>query len=50
MILYWMRSTILSQCRDLSSGLCAVLGFQLLSEQESFAVAGNEIFFCGIFR
>ena len=32
--------------------ICSVLGFELLHEQESFAVAGDEIFvfFCGKFR
>ena len=40
-----MRSSILSQCRDLSTGvICSVLGFQLLREQGSFAVIGVEIF------
>ena len=40
-----MRSSILSQCRDLSTGvICSVLGFELLREQGSFAVAVDEIF------
>ena len=45
MILKWMRSSNLSQCRDLSTGkMCSVLKFQLLREKGSFAVAGDEIF------
>ena len=45
MILLWMRSSILSQCRNLRTGvICSVLRFQLLREQVSFAVAGDEIY------
>ena len=40
-----MRSSILSQCSDFSTGvICSVLGFELLSEQEISAVARDEIF------
>ena len=40
-----MRSSILSQCRDLSTEvICSVFGFELLREQGSFAVAGDKIF------
>ena len=39
------RSSILSKLRDLSTGvMCSVVGFQLLREQQSFAVTGDEIF------
>ena len=35
----------LSQCRDLSTGvICSDLWFQLLREQGSFAVTGDETF------
>ena len=45
MIVQWMRSSILSQCRDLSTGvICTVLRFQLMREQGTFAVTGDEIF------
>ena len=40
-----MRFYIFIQCRYLTTGvICSVLGFQLLREQESFAVTGYEIF------
>ena len=40
-----MRFSIMSHCRDLSTGvICSVLGFLLLHEQVSSAVTGDEIF------
>ena len=40
-----MRSSIFNQCRDLDTEvICSVLWFQLLREQGSFAVTGDEIF------
>ena len=39
----WIRSSILSQCKELNIGtMCLVYEFQLLHERESFAVAGDE--------
>ena len=40
-----MRSSILSQFGDLGTGvICSVFGFQLLREQGSYAVIGDDIF------
>ena len=45
MTLQWVRSSISSQCRDLSTEVtCSVLGFLLLREQGRFAARGYEIF------
>ena len=52
MILQWIRSSILSQCRDLSTGvICSVLGFLVTARaREFFSSWRRDICFCGKFR
>ena len=52
MILLWIRSSILSQCRDLSSGvICLVLGVKVTARAREFCSSWRrDICFCGKFR
>ena len=52
MILYWIRSSILSQCRDLSTGvICSVFGVLVTARAREFCNNWRrDICFCGKFR